>query len=81
MEDYSYLDKQYFIDSTVYNCPFCNRKNVVYKVNYTFDFNCVFRGIPDTHSGANRTVILAKHACFQLVIIDGIFDLDIQLPF
>jgi len=39
MEDYSYLDKKYFIDNTVYNCPFCNRKNIHYTVIKNFEFN------------------------------------------
>lgn len=32
MADRSSLDGKYFIDDTVYNCPFCNRRNVVYSV-------------------------------------------------
>jgi hypothetical protein len=32
MEDRSHLDAKYFIDSHVYNCPFCNRRNVVYQI-------------------------------------------------
>ena len=39
MEDKSYLDKKYFIDAHVYNCPFCNRRNVRYKVADTFRFD------------------------------------------
>ena len=39
MEDYSYLDKKYFIDDTVYNCPFCNRNNVPYIIRNSFSFN------------------------------------------
>jgi len=39
MEDYSYLDRQYFIDATVYNCPFCNRNNVHFTVVWAFSFN------------------------------------------
>jgi transcription elongation factor Elf1 len=39
MEDQSALDKKYFIDTTVYNCPFCNRRNVVYTVEHSFNFN------------------------------------------
>ncbi len=39
MKDQSYLDKKYFIDSTVYNCPFCNRRNVQYWIKATFAFN------------------------------------------
>ena len=30
MPDQSNLDKKYFIDKAVYNCPFCNRRNVRY---------------------------------------------------
>ncbi len=39
MEDFSYLDKKYFIDHTVYNCHFCNRKNVPYSVEDRFSFD------------------------------------------
>lgn len=41
MSDMSYLDKKYFIDENVYNCPFCNRNNVEYKIlhsNKIFDW-------------------------------------------
>lgn len=34
MSDHSHLDTKYFIDDTVYNCPFCNRRNVLYKFEY-----------------------------------------------
>jgi transcription elongation factor Elf1 len=30
MEDSSHLDSKYFIDPTIYNCPFCNRRHVAY---------------------------------------------------
>ena len=39
MEDQSGLDKKYFIDEEVYNCPFCNRRNVVYAIRDSFRFN------------------------------------------
>lgn len=39
MQDQSYLDKKYFIDVHVYNCPFCNRRNVKYDLSETFDFD------------------------------------------
>ena len=39
MQDQSELDKKYFIDEEVFNCPFCNRRNVVYIVNKDFNFN------------------------------------------
>lgn len=37
--DLSNLDKKYFIDSTVYNCPFCKRNNVPYKITNAIPFN------------------------------------------
>ncbi len=39
MEDKSHLDKKYFIDRWVYNCPFCNRRNVSYTIFDKFEFN------------------------------------------
>lgn len=39
MEDYSYLDKKYFLDHKTYNCPFCNRKNVPYEPIEEFAFD------------------------------------------
>jgi hypothetical protein len=39
MEDESALDKKYFIDNKVFNCPFCNRNNVVYIILEDFQFN------------------------------------------
>ncbi len=39
MEDQSQLDRKYFIDSEVFNCPFCNRRNVVYTVIGDFQFS------------------------------------------
>jgi hypothetical protein len=39
MEDQSALDKKYFIDNEVFNCPFCNRNNVVYIILENFQFN------------------------------------------
>ena len=39
MEDKSYLDKKYFIDQYVYNCPFCNRRNLSYTLIYKNEFN------------------------------------------
>ena len=36
MPDHSHLDRLRFIDATVFNCPFCNRKHVPYEV-YGFD--------------------------------------------
>ena len=39
MKDYSALDKKYFIDSSVYNCPFCNRNNIPYHIEARSSFN------------------------------------------
>lgn len=41
MQDRSHLDKKYFIDPHVYNCPYCNRRNVKYSLysTYTFDWS------------------------------------------
>lgn len=46
MPDDSYLDLKYFIDNKIYNCPFCNRRHVSYKVvdrtrfNWTTEKEC-----------------------------------------
>ncbi len=37
--DLSDLDKQYFIDAYVYNCPFCKRGNVYYEIAEIFKFD------------------------------------------
>jgi hypothetical protein len=39
MTDKSYLDKKYFIDDNVYNCPFCNRGNVQYYLGFFSQFS------------------------------------------
>lgn len=31
MPDQSHLDQKYFIDPTIFNCPYCNRRHVSYK--------------------------------------------------
>ena len=47
MKDFSELDKKYFIDSSVYNCPFCNRNSIPYhlvahtKFNWSAEKECV----------------------------------------
>ena len=40
MPDQSHLDNRYFVDTTIYNCPFCNRRHVSYTVvgNFSFDW-------------------------------------------
>ena len=37
--DKSYLDNKYFIDRSVYNCPFCNRRNVIYSLTNHLEFD------------------------------------------
>jgi hypothetical protein len=39
MQDYSYLDRKYFIDPTVYNCPYRNRNNVPYDIKTPHEFD------------------------------------------
>ena len=43
--DLSHLDKKYFIDAHIYNCPFCKRNNVSYSMKDHFEF----------HWGENKT--------------------------
>lgn len=40
MPDQSHLDRKYFIDRTIFNCPFCNRRHVTYAFTnyYSFDW-------------------------------------------
>lgn len=39
MADQSHLDQRYFVDETIYNCPFCNRRHVSYTVYATVEFD------------------------------------------
>jgi hypothetical protein len=39
MPDLSALDNKYFIDQNVFNCPFCNRRNVMYSVSFPDNFD------------------------------------------
>jgi len=39
MPDMSHLDKKYFIDNTVFNCPFCNRNNLPYSITSVVKFD------------------------------------------
>ncbi len=39
MADASFLDQKYFIDEHIYNCPFCNRRHVSYRIIDRFDFH------------------------------------------
>lgn len=37
--DHSHKDKMYFIDDSIYNCPFCKRRNVSYFISDHGEFN------------------------------------------
>ena len=37
--DDSHLNSKYFINEHVYNCPFCNRRNVSYHIKERNDFD------------------------------------------
>ena len=39
MADQSHLDRRYFVDDTIYNCPFCNRRHVSYSVYGSVEFD------------------------------------------
>lgn len=41
MTDESFLDDQYFLNDTIYNCPYCNRRHVTYTIYSAvpFDWN------------------------------------------
>lgn len=39
MSDESYLDQKYFIDDSIYNCPYCNRRHVSYSVREAICFD------------------------------------------
>lgn len=39
MPDQSHLDNCYFVDTTIYNCPFCNRRHVSYSVFESVEFD------------------------------------------
>lgn len=39
MADQSHLDDRYFVDQYVYNCPFCNRRNVAYSLTGAVGFD------------------------------------------
>lgn len=39
MSDQSELDSKYFIDRYVFNCPFCNRRNVSYHLDFPRQFD------------------------------------------
>ena len=56
MPDASHLDAKYFIDGSVYNCPFCNRRHVRYSITSTHDFDWA-------ESKRCRVVFVKCHSC------------------
>jgi len=39
MADDSDLDQKYFVDGSRFNCPYCNRRNIVYEVQALTEFD------------------------------------------
>ncbi len=39
MADQSHLDRKYFIDGSIYNCPYCNRRHVTYSIDTVKHFD------------------------------------------
>ena len=66
MSDQSFLDDQYFVDDSVYNCPFCNRRHVMYSVygitsfDWTHDRTC-FAYFVRCHSCKKQSMHLSNH--------------------
>src|SRR3989339_1026656 len=66
--DLSHLDKKYFIDEHIYNCPFCKRNNVSYSLIDNFQFNwgedkiCYGYVVRCGSDGCNKT---SMHLSFQ----------------
>jgi hypothetical protein len=39
MADQSHLDDKYFIDGSIYNCSYCNRRHVTYSIDAIRSFD------------------------------------------
>lgn len=92
MPDDSYLDLKYFIDGAVYNCPFCNRRHVVYtpvtgmpfdwtnkkKAHATF-VECNSCGKRSMHLSYTPLVQKGPYAKYGLAMVKG--DLDSHIFF
>lgn len=67
MQDKSHLDRKYFIDDTVFNCPFCNRNNVPYIIysregfSWSLDREC-YIFVVRCKSCGKRSMHLTFHA-------------------
>ena len=72
MEDQSYLEKKYFIDEYVYNCPFCNIRNIKYSLEFTYLFDwsetkkCYVYFVKCSHCEK-----ISMHLSYEDIKIDG----------
>lgn len=70
MSDQSALDNKYFIDNQVYNCPFCNRRNVVYDISDYGDFDW-------TNDKKCYLYITFCHSCYKKAFHLSFTDFDL----
>lgn len=87
MADDSKLDKKYFIDRHVYNCPFCKRRNVKYSIvstnwfNWTEDKNCQVYFV-NCHSCSKKSLHLSYeviHAPHDVLYFVEEIDIDSKI--
>lgn len=89
MVDQSHLDRKYFINSKVYNCPFCNRNNVVYSIQKYCDFNWTeSKQCYAIFVKCSSCYGISMHLSFEDIVnfsgyyynfIDGIEDIDLKI--
>ncbi|MXY07660.1 MAG: hypothetical protein F4Y61_03335 [Rhodothermaceae bacterium] len=58
MPDQSHLDQRYFVDSKIYNCPFCNRRHVAYSIVKHVEFDW-------TDEKRCRVFFVKCHSCYK----------------
>ena len=58
MPDQSHLDQHYFVNSRVYNCPFCNRRHVEYSIAMHVEFDW-------TDEKRCRVFFVKCHSCYK----------------
>jgi hypothetical protein len=77
MADQSHLDARYFIDRNVYNCPFCNRRNVAYRItgqvvfDWTDSKKCTVVFLVCTSCGNSSMHLSHRQKDKLLTIFDG----------
>lgn len=87
----SHLDKKYFIDPHIYNCPFCKRNNVSYSMVDTFAFDwgenktCYGYIVRCDSDGCEKTSMHLsfqelRHSVHSVRFMDGL-DIDAALFF